>query len=465
MESRAEIASAAPREQIVSWYSSLTDDERAGLEYRWDFWGRPNQQVPPGDWSIWLMLTGRGWGKTRTGAETIRQFICGDTPLARGPRGDEFIAIIAETAADARDILVEGPSGILRVHPKDFRPEYEPSKRRLTWPNGTQATLYNGTEPDQLRGPQHSLAWCDELAKYQFPSECWDMLEFGMRMSNDPRTIITTTPRPLNLIKGFIDESEKGTVYVTRGSLYENRSNLAAKFVNRILDKYAGTRLGRQEIDGEIVDDVPGAMWTRALLDEHRKKWTDKIPEMQRLVVAIDPAAKRSEDEDETSETGIIVAGIGTDGHGYVIDDRTCRLGPHGWAKVAVAAYDRYEADCIIAEINNGGEMVSEIIKAVRATVPVEVVHASRGKVVRAEPVAALYEQGRVSHIGQFPALEDQLVTFTPFGIEGDGGSDRADALVWALTKLFPSLVARAKRPQTVPRRTFEKDRSKVTGY
>lgn len=470
--SLADIVALQPQAVQREWYEKISPSERAALQYRWDFWARPNQIEPVGDdWLTWLILCGRSWGKTKTGAEWIRSNVCGKTPLAAGPGRHQFIAIIAETAADARDVLVEGPAGILRCHPKEFRPEYESSKRRLTWPNGAQATLFNGTEPDQLRGPQQSLAWCDELCKYQFAGETLDMLDFGMRLVTEtkPRKLITTTPRPMKLLKALIEDPRTA---VTRGSLYENRANLDSDYVQSILDKFEGTRLGRQELHGEIVDDVPGALWTRATIDEKRlKKATptrdaDPIPEMQRLIVAIDPAAKASDEGDETSETGIIVAGVGTDGRGYVIDDLSCRLGPSAWAKLAVSAYDRYEADYIVAEINQGGDMVEALIKAVRPTIKVEKVRATRGKVVRAEPIAALYDQGRISHHGQFPILEDQMVMFTPFGIQGDEGSDRVDALVWAFTRLFEALTKRERKPKRESGRpTGMGGRSEVTGY
>lgn len=364
--------------------------------------------------------------------------VCGTTPQGRGRYSR--IALVAETAADGRDVMVEGESGLLAVHPKDYRPAYEPSKRRLTWPNGAVATIYNGTEPDQLRGPQHDLAWVDELAKWRYAQETWDMLQFGLRLGDDPRQCVTTTPRPIPLIRTLIKDE---TTIVTRGSTYDNKLNLPSSFLAQIVKKYEGTRLGRQELNAEVLDDAPGALWTRAKLDETRRKKTDKLPDMQRIVVAIDPAASAGTEEGQ-AETGIVVAGLGTDGRGYVLDDVSCRQTPNGWARQAVAAYDLYSADAIVAETNQGGDMVEQTIRSVRPSIPFIGVRASRGKVTRAEPVAALYEQGRVSHVGTFPQLEDQMVLFTPLGIEGDTTADRTDALVWALTELFPSMVHRA---------------------
>lgn len=340
--------------------------------------------------------------------------------------------------------MVEGESGLLGIHPKAFRPIYEPSKRRLTWPNGAVATLYNATEPDQLRGPQHDLAWCDELAKWRYAQETWDMLQFGLRLGDQPRQVITTTPRPIPLIKKLM--ADAGTI-TTRGSTFDNIGNLAPSFVTQIKAKYEGTRLGRQELEAEVLDDVPGALWTREMLDKARRKRTDKLPDMQRIVVAIDPAGKSQETAitEGTAETGIIVAGLGVDGRGYVLDDLSCSLSPNGWARRALSGYDMYKGDRIVVETNQGGDMVKNTIRSVRSETSISEVHASRGKVTRAEPIAALYEQGRVSHVGAFPALEDQMVLFTPLGIVGETTGDRADALVWALSELFPSMITKAE--------------------
>lgn len=366
--------------------------------------------------------------------------VCGPTPLAKGKASR--VAIVAETAADARDVMVEGQSGILGVHPKAFRPTYEPSKRRLTWPNGASATLFNATEPDQLRGPQHDLGWCDELAKWRYAQETWDMLQFGLRLGDDPRQLITTTPRPIALLKKIMADSRTVT---TRGSTYDNSANLAKTFLDNIKAKYEGTRLGRQELEAEVLDDVPGSLWTREGIDKHRRKRGDKLPDMQRVVVAIDPAGKSQETaiSEGTAETGIVVAGLGVDGRGYLLDDQTCSLSPNGWARRALAAYDTYSADAIVVETNQGGDMVKMAVRSVRDTVSVIEVHASRGKVTRAEPIAALYEQGRISHVGTFAELEDQMVLFTPMGIAGETTGDRVDALVWAFTQLFPSMITK----------------------
>jgi phage terminase large subunit-like protein len=416
----------------------LTDIDPETLLYDWGFWGRPNQIAPSGDWLTWLILAGRGFGKTRAGSEWIRAMVCGATPLGRGKASR--VALIGETAADCRDVMVRGESGILSVHHPDFRPVYEPSKRSLTWPNGATALLFNATEPDQLRGPQHDLAWCDELAKWRYAQETWDMLQFGLRLGDDPRQMVTTTPRPIPLIRALLKDPRTVT---TRGSTYENKANLAGVFLDTVIKKYEGTRLGRQELNAEVLDDVPGSLWTRDGLDRTRRDKRQKLPDMQRIVVAVDPAATSAETakSDATAETGIVVAGLGIDDRGYVLDDLSCSLSPNGWARMAVSGYDRYACDCIVVERNQGGDMVANTIKSVRPDIRIVEVHASRGKVTRAEPVSAIYEQGRVSHVGSFPALEDQMVLFTPNGIIGETTADRVDALVWAFTELFPSMV------------------------
>lgn len=326
--------------------------------------------------------------------------------------------------------MVEGDSGILAVHPPDFRPLYEPSKRRITWPNGAVATLFNATEPDQLRGPQFDAAWCDELAKWAHAREAWDMLQFGLRLGVRPRQIITTTPRPIPILREIMAAP---TTRVTRGATRDNQANLAPAFVKSITDRYAGTRLGRQELEAEILDDVPGALWTRAMLDAARVRI---VPEMQRVVVAVDPSGTRGPD-DAGDSIGIIVAGKGLDGCAYVLADRTCKLSPDGWGRRAVSAYHEYSADRIIAERNFGGAMVEHVIRTVDKSAAYKEVTASRGKVARAEPVAALYEQNKVKHAASVPDLEDQMCNFTSDEYLGDGSPDRVDALVWALTELM----------------------------
>lgn len=429
---------------MLSWLSPqeqtelLSEIEPAALEYDWEFWARPHQLPPPGEWLIWLILTGRGWGKTRCGAETVKGWVCGPTPLA--PGRFRRLALVAETAADARDVMVEGESGILSVHPKEFRPLYEPSKRRLTWPNGASASLYNATEPDQLRGPQFDAAWSDELAKWQYARETFDMLQFGMRLGHRPQQLITTTPRPIPVVKELLARIAPDDVVVTRGSTMENRANLAMSFLTQIERRYAGTRLGRQELDGEVIEDNPNALWTRDMLDLARKdasgKPFEKAPDLARIVVAIDPSG--TDGADEGCDVGIVVAGRGVDGEMYVLADLTCQLSPAGWGKVAVEGYKDFEGNAIIGEANFGGAMVEHVIRTIDPRVPYKEVRASRGKWLRAEPVAALYEQRRVHHVGsKLSALEDEMCAFGPDGLADGKSPNRLDALVWAATELM----------------------------
>lgn len=394
----------------------LTPAEADALLSHWPTWARPDQLPPAGEWSTWLILAGRGWGKTRTGAEWVRHM----ATTGRAGR----IALVARTASDVRDVVVEGESGILRISPPGERPEWNSSRRRLTWPTGAIATTYSADEPDQLRGPQHDAAWIDEPASWRYP-EALDQLRFGLRLGAHPQIVATTTPRPTSLILGLMRAA--GTV-ITRGRTRDNAANLASGVVADLERRYAGTRLGRQELDGEILTDAPGALWKWAAIEAAR---VESAPALRRVVVAIDPAVTSG---DESDETGIVVAGLGWDDRVYVLADASGRYAPTEWARRAIAAYRAHEADRIIAEVNNGGEMVAATLRIVEPGAPVRTVHASRGKAVRAEPVAALYEQGRVSHVGPLPQLEDQLTTWDPGASRQS--PDRLDALVWAITDL-----------------------------
>lgn len=319
---------------------------------------------------------------------------------------------------------------IIAVHPPSEAPKVRYRPVRMVWPNGAIALGYNGTEPDQLRGPEFDTAWVDELAKYRYARETWDMLQFTMRRGDDPRVFVSTTPRPIPIIRELMAAP---TTVITRGSTFDNRENLAEAFVQQIVSKYEGTRLGRQELGGEVLDDLPGALWNRANMDAHRRT---VAPDMQRIVVAVDPSGTKGE-TDGGDDIGIVVAGKGVDGRGYIFADRTCKLSPDGWGRRAVKAYHDFMADALVAERNFGGAMVEHVIRTVDSKVAYKEVTASRGKVARAEPVAALYEQGRVSHVGSFPELEDQMCQFGPDGFIGEGSPDRTDALVWALTELM----------------------------
>lgn len=416
--STADLLASLPEHQRLEILKSLTPDELAALEHDWRFWARPEQIAPPGGWSTWLVLAGRGFGKTEAGAQWVQERV-----LA----GARSIALIAETQKDLEEVMVPR---IIKVS----RPGHEPSVRyrpvRMTWPNGAQALGYSGTEPDQLRGPQFDTALVDELAKYARARELWDMLQFTMRSGDDPRVMVTTTPRPIPIIRELL--ADPSTV-VTRGSTFDNARNLPGKFLDGLRRKYEGSRLGRQELNAEVLDDLPGALWTREMFDKPR---ITAAPDMRRIVVAVDPSGTGGQGDDGDS-IGIVVAGLGVDGRAYVLADRSCKLSPDGWGRRAVAAYHEFGADRIIAERNFGGAMVEHVIRTVDRSISYREVTASRGKVARAEPVAALYEQGRVSHVGALSDLEDQCCLIGPDGYVGEGSPDRADALVWALTELM----------------------------
>lgn len=385
------------------------------LLWDWPLWARPKQLEPPGDWLIWLLLAGRGFGKTRTGAEWVR------SKVTRGEA--ERIALVARNPADARDIMIEGESGILHVSPDWERPVYEPSKRRVSWPNGASGTVYTSYEPDQLRGPQFDTVWVDELASFKYPQETWDNLMLATRLGDRPRVLVTATPKPISLIRDLISSPH---AVIIKGTTFENRPNLTPLFYEQVIAQYENSRLGRQEIYADILDEIPGALWTRSLLQYKTP------PELRRIVVAIDPAVTSSPD---ANETGIIVAGIGIDGRGYVVADWSCRTSPLTWAQKAITAFDEFHADKIIGEANNGGDIIETVLRTISRNIPYKSVHASRGKAIRAEPIVALYEQGRIFHASPLPALEDQMCTWTP---DMDESPDRLDALVWALTELFP---------------------------
>lgn len=406
----SQLAILSPDER-EAFFAECIPEELAALEYDWlGFWSRPNQRPPAGPWKVWLILAGRGFGKSRTGAEQVIEWA--KTPKRR-------IALVAETAADARDVMVEGESGILACAPPWCQPKYEPSKRRLTWPNGTMATTYSGDAPEQLRGPQHHSAWGDEIAKWKHGQEAWDNLELGLRLGEHPQIVATTTPRPMPLLRQLL--ADPGTV-VTRGSTYENTVNLAPSFKERILSRYEGTRLGRQELHAEILEDTPGALWTRTLLEATRVR---TVPKLTRIMVGLDPGG----------DAGIIAAGLGEDGHGYVLEDLSISGSPATWARQAVAGYHKLRANAIVAETNHGGEMVVTTIHTQDDTVKVIVVWASQGKYARAEPVSALYEKGRVHHVGMFATLEDQMCNWVPG--EGLPSPNELDACVWVLTELM----------------------------
>lgn len=409
----------ADRAQAIA---SLTPELRAELAYHWPFWSRTDQHIPDGVWTYWLILAGRGWGKTRTGAETVREWI----------RTCDMVNLIGATVDDARDIMIEGESGILAVCPDDERPEYRKSERKLVWPNGAISLIFTADEPERLRGKQHKKLWADEMAAWRY-QEAWDQAKFGLRLGSNPQAVVTTTPRPVKNVTDLVNDS---ATHVTRGTTYDNRQNLAETFFAEIVKRYEGTRLGRQELNAELLMDVPGALWSRDMIPHLPRS---KAPDMQRIVVSIDPPASSHE---SSNECGIVVTGLGADDYGYVLADRSGVMSPREWAKVACAAYREFEADSIVAEVNQGGEMVEAVIKAEDPNCSFIAVRAARGKFIRAEPISALYAQNRVVHCGLFEALEDQMCVFTPdFDRLINGSPDRVDALVWGLTELFPSMI------------------------
>jgi phage terminase large subunit-like protein len=379
-------------------------------KFRWSLHARPEQLPPDGDWRVWLILAGRGWGKTRTGAETVRMW----------KNNYRYVNLIGATADDARDIMIEGESGILSVCPNRERPEYVASARKLKWQNGAVSLIFTADEPERLRGKQSDKIWADELGAWRYP-ESYDQARFGLRLGNNPQMVITTTPKPTPIIKELVSDP---FTRVTKGSTYDNKDNLAPAFYEQIIKKYEGTRLGRQELNAEILLDNPGALWKRDNIDEHR---VSTMPEFESVVVGVDPSATSTGDE-----AGVITVGKSKE-HLYVLDDASLQGSPVEWAKAAVSSYHKHKANFIIAESNQGGEMVSQVISQVDNTVPVRLVHASRGKATRAEPVAAVYEQGRGHHVGSYPYLEDECCQWTP----GDASPNRLDALVWACTELL----------------------------
>ena len=406
------------KEQYREFLNSLSQEERTNLHNDWLSWAREDQLIPEGDWGIWLVCAGRGFGKTRIGAEWTRE----------QAREFEFVNLIGATADDARDVMVEGESGILAVCSNDERPKYIPSKRKLEWPNGAKSLIFTADEPDRARGKQHQKIWGDELAAWRYAEAAFDQVMLGLRLKPNPQALFTTTPRPIPVIKKLVVDSKKTEdevtesdfiVAITRGATYANAANLDPKFIGKLLKKYEGTRLGRQELQAEILEDNPNALWKHDIIDALR---VGNAPQMKRIVVAIDPQVGL-----DGAETGIIIFGLGNDDHGYVLQDASINGTPSEWGLAAVLAFDKFKADRIIAETNQGGLMVEHVLRTIRKNIPFSAVHASQGKRTRAEPIAALYEQGLIHHVGCFPKLEDQLCEWEP----GQESPDRLDSLVW----------------------------------
>ena len=407
--------------------AGLERAEKDLLLYQWQLWARPEQLPPPGEWVTWLILAGRGWGKTRTGAEWIRQRVT--SGAAR------HIALVGRTPGDVRDVMIEGESGILNVFPPGHCPVWEPSRRRLTFSTGAIATTYSSENPDQLRGPQQDTAWCDEVATFK-SATAWDNLQLGLRL-RQPQQIVTTTPRTVHTVRELVKDAQaSGATVMTQGATYQNRAHLAPAFFAKIIARYEGTRLGEQEIKGLLLADTPGALWARTMITYH-PGGADALPAMRRVVIGVDPSVSDGED---AAECGIIAVGHGVDDCYYVLADYSLRASPNRWAVQVVRALRDWEADRIVAETNQGGAMVEGTLRTVERTIPYRGVHASVGKQARAEPISSLYEQDRVRHVAPLVDLEDQLCTW----VAGEGESpDRLDALVWAMTELT--------RPQAGP--------------
>lgn len=414
---------------MATW---LADDAEARfLTHDWQIWAR-DDQLPPlhtavgNPWRTWLLLGGRGSGKTRAGAEWVRAVALGLWP---GEAAATRIALVGPNQAHVRAVMIEGVSGLMAVHPPDQRPVLEISKSQLVWPNGSIAQFFSAEDPEGLRGPQFDAAWCDELGRWKRGQRAWDMLQFGLRLGTFPRQVVTTTPRATPLLKRII--ADEATA-MTRARTVDNAAHLAPAFIAEVTRMYAGTALGRQELDGEVVTERPDSLWQRKWLVEARTKIP---PEMRRIVVAVDPPVTATENADTC---GIVVAGLGPDGRAYVLADSSLQgRDPATWARAVIAAYRDFQADRIVAEVNQGGDLVVNVIRQVDANAPVKKLHASRGKFARAEPISALYSEGRVVLVGEFPALENQMCDFGPEGLSEGRSPDRVDALVWALTELM----------------------------
>ena len=428
-DSRAAWLLTLPARKCRALLEEMSERERHALRSHWRLWAHQGQLPPDGDWLGWLILAGRGFGKTRAGAEWVR-FIADHDPQAR-------IALIGATLGEVRAVMVEGESGILAISPRGRRPSFEPSLKRLVWPNGAQASLYAAGEPEALRGPQHSHAWCDEIAKWDMSNgraeQAWDNLQLGLRLGELGRIVATTTPRAVPLIHRLLADDAAADIVVTRGRTEDNTENLPPAFIRTVKREYGKSLLGRQELDGELIADLPGALWTRALLEACREAAASSPA--ARVVIGVDPPASAHGDA-----CGIVVCALGEDGVGRMLADCSVeKASPEKWARAVATAARVWSADRVIAEANQGGTMVESVLRAADIALPVRLVHAHRGKAARAEPVAALYEAGRVRHAGSFPRLEDELCGLLPGGsYEGPGNSpDRADACVWALSELM----------------------------
>lgn len=431
--------SVAKRDEF---FAALSDGETAALPYLFEFWAHDHQLPPDGDWRTWVILGGRGAGKTRAGAEWLRSVVEGVTPMAAGRM--KRLALVGETYDQTRDVMVFGDSGILAVSPKAHRPQWHASRRMLEWPNGATAQLYSAQDPEALRGPQFDGAWSDELGKWRKADEAWDMLQFALRLGQHPQQLVTTTPRSTPALRRLM---EAPSTVQTHAKTEANRAYLAHGFIEEMRARFSGTRLGKQELDGAFIDDVDGALWTQEMIEKTHKA---APKEFDRLVVAVDPPASSHKRSDAC---GIIVAGLvkGETDRAYVLGDHTLPVAsPTLWSQKVVELYEFYGADRVVIETNQGGDMVESILRQVDAHLPITRRHARLGKTTRAEPVAALYEQGRVFHAADLNTLEDQMAQMSIHGYQGKGSPDRVDALVWAIHELMLAERRAAPRMRTL---------------
>ncbi|MBO9472014.1 DNA-packaging protein [Shimia sp. R10_1] len=443
LRSGAAWIASEPAEVQAAFLDSLSEGELLALPFLFDFWALPHQLPPESNWKTWVILGGRGAGKTRAGAEWVRSMVEGAQPQDLGQA--RRVALVGETIDQVREVMIFGVSGLIACAPPDRRPVWEAGRRRLVWPNGAIAQAFSAHDPESLRGPQFDAAWVDELAKWRNGQETWDMLQFALRLGDNPQQVVTTTPRNVGVLKTLL---KADSTVQTSAPTEANRAYLAESFLREVEARYAGTRLGRQELAGELLEDTDGALWTHGQMDGLR---CEALPEMDRIVVAVDPPVSGHAGSDEC---GIIVVGAQTKGQvqdwrAWVLDDVSVRAAsPDAWARVALTAMESWGADRLVAEVNQGGDLVQSVINQIDPLVPYKAVRASRGKVARSEPVAALYEQGRVMHMAGLEALEDQMCEMTTRGFVGQGSPDRVDALVWALHELIIAPSAHWRRPR-----------------
>ncbi len=438
------LASATP-EAVEEFIGGLSENALLALPWMFEFWALPHQLPPEGVWRTWVIMGGRGAGKTRAGAEWVRTEVEGAGPA--DPGRSARVALVGETVDQVREVMIFGDSGILACSPPDRKPEWEAGRKRLVWPNGAVAQVFSAHDPESMRGPQFDAAWIDELAKWKKADEAWDMLQFALRLGKHPRQVVTTTPRNVGVLKSILGNP---TTVLTHAPTVANKAHLAASFLEEVYARYGGRPQGRQELDGMLVEDIDGAFWTAAMLEAAVASPGD-LEGLGRIVVAVDPPTTSKAGSDEC---GIVVVGADTRGpprgwRAVVLEDASVKgASPDGWARAVVAAAARHKADRVVAEVNQGGDMVAEVLRQVDATLPVRKVNATRGKHVRAEPVAALYEQGRVRHVRGLSRLEEQMMKMTVTGWQGGKSPDRLDALVWALTDLIIEPAAAHRDPK-----------------